>query len=181
MITPDIAARLAKVDLIVSDVDGVLTDGTIQVHSDGTESKQFCVKDGAGAALARIAEIPITFLSARYSETTTIRAREIGIQHCYQGRLDKLNAFQELCSIHNVKPGNAVYVGDGLVDIPPMEVSVCSFAPVDSHPRVLDMATIVTQLCGGEGVLREVVEIILTAQNRIEEVYQKMRREVYKA
>ena len=78
------------IKLLISDVDGVLTDGTIHIGSDGTEFKQFSVEDGAGAAYARMAGIPIALISGRFSLCTLIRSKEMGIEYCYQGKLNKL-------------------------------------------------------------------------------------------
>ena len=85
--------KIDNISLIVSDVDGVLTDGSIFIGSDGTEFKQFNVEDGAGAAFARLASIPIVLISGRESKSTTIRARELKIKHCFQGSLDKTTPY----------------------------------------------------------------------------------------
>ncbi|NOZ08456.1 MAG: HAD hydrolase family protein [FCB group bacterium] len=180
MKNPDISAKLQKIKLLVSDVDGVLTDGNIEIHSDGVESKKFTVKDGAGVALGRIAGIPVAFLSARHSEATTIRAAEMGIRYCIQGRLDKLAAFHEICAHYNIDPLQAAYIGDGLVDIPVLENCGCAFAPADCHPLVAAVADQLTELRGGEGVLHAVVEIILAGQNRLTETMDQMRSKVYR-
>jgi len=177
---PDIHDKLKKIKLLVSDVDGVLTDGLVQIHSDGVESKQFTVKDGAGVALARLADIPVAFLSARYSESTTIRAREMGVKYCIQGRLDKLKAFHEICEQYRVRPENAGYIGDGLVDIPVLENCGCAFAPADCHSQVTSVVDYHTEVSGGQGVLQAVVEIILTGQGRLTETINQMRLQIYK-
>ncbi len=180
MKNPDIRAKLRNIRLLVSDVDGVLTDGSIEIHSDGVESKKFTVKDGAGVALARIAGIPVAFLSARHSETTTIRAREMDIRYCLQGRLDKLNAFHEICAQYKTDPKQAAYIGDGLVDIPVLEDCGCAFAPADCHSLVAEVVDQLTDLRGGEGVLQAVVEIILAGQDRLTATLKQMRSEVYR-
>ena len=89
---PSLKAKLNQVKLIVSDVDGILTDGTMFI-GDGIELKQFTVEDGAGAAFSRLAGIPVALISGRYSKATEIRAKEMKIEHCYQGSLDKLTPF----------------------------------------------------------------------------------------
>ena len=85
----NLTEKIQQIKLIITDVDGVLTDGRITISSDNSESKKFYVEDGMGVALARLAGIPIAFLSGRYSEATTIRARELQIKYCYQGQLNK--------------------------------------------------------------------------------------------
>jgi len=174
-------SQVRHIALIVSDVDGVLTNGTVTIHSDGSESKQFTVEDGAAVALARVASIPIALLSARYSEATTIRAREMRIDYCYQGRLDKLAAFQEICGIYNLPEERVCYIGDGLVDIPVLEVSGLAVAPENAHPLVKDIAHIVTARSGGRGVILETIEFILQQQERFEAVCKQMRQEIYQA
>ena len=176
----DFLDKINKIKLIVSDVDGILTDATIHIHSDGIESKQFTVHDGAGSATARIAGIPIALLSGRYSEATTIRAREMGIPHCFQGKLNKIEDFVKLCEIYNVSADEVAYIGDGLIDIPVIEKSGIAFSPPNSHPLILEMTDVITKRSGGTGVLQEVVEFILKAQNRFDETIIKMRKEVYK-
>jgi len=165
----------------VSDVDGVLTNGHIFIHSDGTESKQFCVEDGTGAALARVADLPIALISGRYSKVTSIRAEEMRIEHCIQTGLNKVEPFRKLCETYQLRPDQVAYIGDGLVDIPVMELAGVTFAPPNSHPRVKALAHIITQRSGGKGVLREVVERILQDQDRLDMVLQKMRDQIYLA
>ena len=88
--------KIKDIKLLVSDVDGVLTDGTIYIGSDGTEFKNFSVEDGAGAAYARMAALPVALISGRFSLCTLLRSKEMGIEHCYQGKLNKLNSYQSL-------------------------------------------------------------------------------------
>ena len=120
-ITPQDIASLIGPGLskavVVSKVDGVLTDGSIFTGSDGAEFKKFNVEDGAGAAFARLASIPIVLISGRESKSTTIRACELKIDHCFQGSLDKTTPYKEVCKIYNVVPENIAYIGDGLIDI----------------------------------------------------------------
>ena len=93
---------IQNIKLIISDVDGILTNGKIYIDNNNNESKGFHVDDGAGVALARLANIPIAFLSGRYSESTTIRARELKIKYCYQGQLDKITGFNEIISKYDL-------------------------------------------------------------------------------
>ena len=109
--------KIKNISLIVSDVDGVLTDGTIFIGADGTEFKRFNVEDGTGAAFARLALMPIVLISGRYSEATSIRAKELKIEHCFQDNLDKTTPYKKVCEIYNVNPENIAYIGDGLIDI----------------------------------------------------------------
>ncbi len=180
MISSDLKAKLKKIKLIISDVDGILTDGTIFI-GDGVELKQFSVEDGAGAAFSRLAGIPIALISGRFSKSTEIRAKEMKIQHCYQGCLDKLKPFYEICKFYEVKPSEVAYVGDGLIDIPIMEKVDISITVPDAHPYVKKLAVYETKIPGGRGALREVVEWILHAQERHSEILDEMRKNIYKA
>ena len=177
---PDLKAKLKQIKLIISDVDGILTDGSMFI-GDGIELKQFTVEDGAGAAFSRLAGIPIALISGRYSKATEIRANEMKIEHCYQGSLDKLTPFAEICKFYKVSPNQVAYIGDGLIDIPVMEKVEISVTVPHSHPLVKEVAVHETKLSGGQGVLREVVEWILNAQDRHKEVLEEMRKNIYKA
>ncbi len=172
--------KIKNISLIVSDVDGVLTDGTIFVGADGTEFKQFNVEDGTGVAFARLASIPIVLISGRESKSTSIRAKELKIPHCFQGSLDKTTPYKEVCNIYNIGPENIAYIGDGLIDIPVMLKSGFSIAPANAHQPVKDISDYITKKSGGEGVLREVVELILKEKEVYNETLEKMKKKIYK-
>jgi len=169
-----------KIKLIVFDVDGVLTDGNITISSDGTESKNFCVEDGTGAAIASFAKLPLIFLSGRYSKCTEIRADELKINDCFQGYLDKKNKLIEIIKKYKTKPNNIAYIGDGLVDLPVFDKVGLSIAVPNAHPLVIKKADYLTNKKGGEGVLTEVVEFILKSQDRYNDALNKMKREIFK-
>ena len=181
MIPNTLKDKIKKISLIISDVDGVLTNGTIFVGSDGTEFKQFNVEDGTGAAFARLASIPVILISGRKSESTSIRAKELSISHCFQGSLDKTTPYKKVCEIYNVNPENIAYIGDGLIDVPVMLQSGFSIAPKDAHQSVKDISDYIATKCGGEGVLREVVELILNEQGRYDKILDLMKDKIYKA
>ena len=180
MKTSEIDKRLKQVKLIISDVDGILTDGTILI-GDGIELKQFTVEDGAGAALSRMAGIPVALISGRYSKSTEIRAKEMKIEHCYQGSLDKLTPLGQICKFYGLVPSQVAYIGDGWIDIPVMEKVGVPITVPNAHPLVKEAATYETKKSGGEGVLMEVVEWILKGQGRYLQVLEEMRRCTYKA
>ena len=102
--------KSVNIKLLISDVDGVFTDGTILIGSDGTEFKSFSVEDGAGVAFARLANIPVALISGRYSPCTSRRIKELGIEHCYQGKLNKIDrAFVVLKNAIAFKQHRGVY------------------------------------------------------------------------
>ena len=181
MIVKNLKNKIKKIKLIISDVDGVLTDGTIFIGDDGTEFKRFNVEDGTGAAFARLASIPIVLISGRDSKATSIRANELKIEHCFQGNLDKIDPYKKVCKIYDVNPEEIAYIGDGLIDIPVMLKSGFSVAPLNAHDPVKDIADYITKKSGGEGVLREVVELILIKQGIYDKMIDKMKKKIYKA
>ena len=128
--------------IIVTDVDGVLTDGKIYIDNHKNEIKNFHVDDGAGAALARLANIPVAFLSGRYSESTSIRAKELKILFSIQGVLDKITAYKEIISYYKLKKENVCYIGDGLIDIPPIIESGLSITVPNAHSKIKNILLI---------------------------------------
>ena len=175
----NISAQFKKVELIVSDVDGVLTDGTIIVSSTGDESKTFCIEDGTGVALAHYASLPLALLSGRFSKATSIRAKELNIKHCIQGFLNKKQKIKELCSDLKVPLENVAYIGDGLVDVPVLDIVGCPISVPNAHPSAKTKSIYITGKNGGDGVLYEVVEKILIEKNIYKKTIQIMKDDVY--
>lgn len=169
----------AQIKLLISDVDGVLTDGAVYIGSSGDEFKKFTVEDGAGAAFAKLAGLPVAFISGRYSEATSRRAKELKIVHCIQGKLDKITAFEELCKIYDVERSEVAYIGDGLVDIPVMEKAGLPISVPNAHKLVKEKSFFITKLKGGNGAFREVVEIILEARGLFAKTMKQMRQNTY--
>ena len=179
MINQKIYKKLEKVNLLVSDVDGVLTDGKIYISSNGDEMKNFCVEDGTGVELAKYGNINIALLSGRYSKATEIRAKELNIEHCFQGFLNKKDKFLEICRIFKEDPEDVAYIGDGIIDIPVFEIAGCSISVPNGHDAVKKKSLLITEKCGGDGVLYEVVELILKSKNQYEEVINNMKDSVF--
>ncbi len=172
-------SQFEKIKLIISDVDGVLTDGRILVSSDSTESKFFHVEDGTAAALASYANIPIALISGRYSESTKIRAKELNIEHCYQDVLNKKSILDKLINIYSVDYSEVAYIGDSLVDIPVLSVVGLPISLPSAHKLAKDCSVYITKKDGGEGVLLEVVEEILKKQNRFNEIFNLMKKDKF--
>ena len=169
------------IKLLISDVDGVLTDGTISIGSDGTEYKSFSVEDGAGAAYARLAKLPIALISGRFSVCTLLSSKEMGIDHCYQGTLNKTDAYLKLLELHKIKDRHVAYIGDGLIDIPILKRAGFACAVPDAHMKAISVSDYITIKRGGYGALREVVELILTKKGIYSKIYERMHKEIYKA
>jgi len=179
MVNQKIYKKLEKVNLLVSDVDGVLTDGKIYISSKGDEMKNFCVEDGTGVALAKYGNINIALLSGRYSKATEIRAKELNIEQCFQGFLNKKDKFLEICRIFKEDPEDVAYIGDGIIDIPVFEIAGCSISVPNGHDAVKKKSLLITEKCGGDGVLYEVVELILKSKNQYEDVINNMKDTVF--
>ena len=173
--------RIKAVKAIFTDVDGVLTDGSIYLGADGHEMKRFTVEDGVGVALARQAGFYMALISGRESQATLTRARQLKIDEVYQGYLNKLEPFELLLKKFDLLPEEVAYIGDGFVDMPVLERCGVPVSVPHAPPRVKDLAIYITTTSGGRGVFSEVVQWILTHQGRLEEVFAVMRTEIYKA
>jgi 3-deoxy-D-manno-octulosonate 8-phosphate phosphatase (KDO 8-P phosphatase) len=154
----------ARVRLFAMDVDGVLTDGTVLVGSDGTEGKRFSVLDGLGLGWARDAGIHLAWISGRASEATTRRAAELGIASVIQGRRDKLAALSELAATLGVSLEECAYMGDDVIDAPAIAAVGLGVSVPDGMPRALAAARYVTRRRGGAGAVREVCDQLLAAR-----------------
>jgi 3-deoxy-D-manno-octulosonate 8-phosphate phosphatase (KDO 8-P phosphatase) len=160
----DLAGRSAPIELLVVDVDGVLTDGAIVVDDRGVESKHFHVRDGLAYSLWHRAGKHSAILSGRRAEVVERRAAELGIDHVGQGLDDKTVPFRALLAKLGLEARQACYVGDDLVDLPVLRAAGLAACPADAVPEVKDAAHLVTAAAGGRGAVREVVEVILKAQ-----------------
>ena len=153
-----------RIKLIVLDVDGVLTDGKLLIGSDGNEYKSFNVKDGMGISLARYAGIKFAIITGRKSKAVDIRAKELNIDYVYQGVSNKNEILDNLISLLGIKLEEVCYIGDDINDIPVIQKVGLSFAPSDALDLVKENVTYVTTSKGGEGAVREMIDIILKGQ-----------------
>ena len=152
------------IGLFAMDVDGVLTDGTVQISSDGTETKSFSILDGMGLVRLHQAGIATAWISGRASGATTARANELKITHVIQGRTDKLAALQELAAHLKLAPAQCAYMGDDDIDAPAIAWAGIGIAPAASMPAALAAAAIVPKRPAGHGAVREICELILGAR-----------------
>ncbi len=158
------AARWAAIKLFAMDVDGVLTDGTVEIHSDGTESKRFSILDGLGLVRLRRAGIAVAWISGRASGATTARATELKVDHLVQGRTDKLAALQELALGLKLSAAQICYMGDDDIDAPAIAWAGIGVAPSASMPPALAAADFVPARPAGLGAVRLVCEQILAGR-----------------
>ena len=151
----------ADIRLIVSDVDGVWTDGKIIYVGDVRETKEFNVKDGLGVKLAQKAGIPVALVTSRRSSALERRAGELGIIELHQGAASKLEETENLLRRLGLTFDQILYVGDDLPDLGPMSRAAISAAPSDAASEVLAAATWKLSARGGQGAFRELVERLL--------------------
>ncbi len=158
------AVRWSAIRLFAMDVDGVLTDGTLHVSSDGNESKIFSVLDGMGLRRLEQAGVAVAWISGRASGATTVRAAELKIPHVIQGRTDKLTALQELATRLALDATQCVYMGDDDIDAPAIAWAGIGVAPSAAMPAAIAAANLVPQRAAGHGAVREISELILAAR-----------------
>lgn len=153
--------EFANIRLLVLDVDGVLTDGTVLLHADGSESKSFSLLDGHGVKLWRRAGLEVAFLSGRPSPATRCRAAQLQVVHVLEGQTQKLPALKGLLERLGLRPEQVAYVGDDLLDLPPLRYVGFGVAVANAVDELKQVADYVTTRPGGHGAVREVIEIIL--------------------
>ena len=154
------------IQLLVLDVDGVLTDGRLYFGPHGEALKVFHVRDGHGIVQLRRAGLEVAVISGRRSRMVQARCRELGVRHLHQGVSDKLAVLQRLLARLKLPPSACACVGDDLPDLPVMRSVALSFAVADAHPRVRRAADVVTRLPGGYGAVREVCDRLLVRRAR---------------
>ena len=159
-----INARAAKIKLVLFDVDGVLTDGKILLHADGTESKVFDIKDGTGIVWAQRLGLTVGFLSARSSAATAQRAAQLGITLLHQGVAAKLDTYEQIADSLMLDDEEVAYMGDDILDLPVLARVGLSAAPADATEDVRSRVHWVAKANGGAGAAREFIELILRAQ-----------------
>src|SRR3954447_13309763 len=161
-----VAERVADIRLLLFDVDGVLTDGVVLMHADGSEAKGFHIRDGAAMVWAQRAGLTVGLLSARTAGATTHRAAQLGIRLVVQGANSKLAAYERILRETGLTDHAVAYMGDDLLDLPVLTRVGLSAAPSDAVADVRERVDFVAQAAGGNGAVRELVELLLRAQGR---------------
>ncbi|MCU7905749.1 MAG: 3-deoxy-manno-octulosonate-8-phosphatase KdsC [Candidatus Thiodiazotropha sp. (ex Epidulcina cf. delphinae)] len=164
----DIHTKASAVKLVIFDVDGVLTDGSLFLGDDGQEYKAFNSRDGHGMKMLQKSGVLIGIITGRTSEVVRIRMESLGIEHVYQGKQDKLPAYEELRDKLGLEDGQVAYVGDDVVDLPIMCRVGLAIAVNDAHPFVVQHAHWQTPHAGGRGAGRDVCEMVLEAQGNLQ-------------
>jgi 3-deoxy-D-manno-octulosonate 8-phosphate phosphatase (KDO 8-P phosphatase) len=165
-----IERRASRIKLLLMDCDGVLTDGRLWLMESGEEQKSFNVRDGMGLDLLRRAGLRSGVISGRVSGALERRSQELQIDFLRQGTSDKIRAFSEILLEARVDTGEVGFIGDDINDIPLMQQSELAVAVADAAEETRKVAHFVTRAKGGDGAVREVIEIILKAQGRWSEI-----------
>jgi len=165
----DILERAGRIRLVIFDVDGVLTDGSLFVGDDGQEYKAFHSRDGHGIKMLQKHGVTVGIITGRTSRVVEHRMANLGISHVYQGRLEKLPAFEELIAALGVTPEQTAYVGDDVVDLPVMRRVGLAIAVQDAHPLVKRHSHWQTPSGGGRGAARDVCELLMEAHGVLQQ------------
>ncbi len=157
----DIAGIAAKIKLLILDVDGVLTDGSIILDNDGNEYKAFHVRDGHGIKMLLRAGINVAFITGRQSKVVERRARELGIAEVYQKSFNKLAVYLSLIEKYSLSDREVAFVGDDIVDLPLIKRVGLPITVADADNEIKKYSLLVTENRGGRGAVREVTDLIL--------------------
>lgn len=165
--------RARRVKVLLFDVDGVLTNGDITIipnaEGKGTEVKSFSAHDGLGISLARLAGLKIGFVTKRNSQVVAIRARDLKIDHLYQGQSHKMQAVEQILADEKVTLDEIAYVGDDIIDLPVLRKVGLAIATANARPQVKSVAHYVTPLRGGDGAGRDAIDFLLNARGVLEQ------------
>ncbi|MBA4392231.1 MAG: hypothetical protein C0407_01640 [Desulfobacca sp.] len=161
-----ILQKARKISLLLLDVDGVLTDGTIFYNEKGKELKRFFVQDGQGIRWLQRSGIKVGFLSGRSSQAVGLRAKELDIAYLFQGVKNKIKVFEKVLQKTKLHPDQVSFVGDDFIDLPLLKKVGLSLSVINGHPLVQKEVDYITKAAGGYGAVREVSELILRAQDK---------------
>jgi len=164
----EVLQRAKNIKLIIFDVDGVMTDGGLTIGDDGQEYKTFNTQDGLGMKLLKNSGVEMAIITGRTSNVVTQRAKNTGVAYFYQGVEDKLIAYKDLIAKLNIKPEQTAFMGDDVVDMPPMLRCGLRITVPAAPDSVKAHAHYITKKEGGHGAVREAFQLIMQAQNTFE-------------
>lgn len=169
-------SNFSDIKLLAMDVDGVLTDGGLYIGKNGEIAKCFDVQDGMGISIANRKGLVIAFISGRSKEIVSERAKELKIKYCFAEEKDKCERLKKIMQELSLTENQVAYIGDDLNDLPAFSVAGLKIAVQNARQEVKDAADYVTKFFGGHGAVREVIEKILKAQNKWDEVVQEYKK-----
>ena len=159
-----------QIKMLVLDVDGVMTEGKVEMDHNGDESKAFNVRDGHGIKMLQRTGIKVAILTGRNSRVVEHRARDLGIDFVVQGSLRKADGLKQLCEEAGIASHECAYMGDDVIDLPAMEACSLTMAPMDAHRGVLKRVDWVSAYAGGRGAVRQAAEGLILAAGCWEKV-----------
>jgi 3-deoxy-D-manno-octulosonate 8-phosphate phosphatase (KDO 8-P phosphatase) len=169
----EVRRRAERIQMILLDVDGVLTDGNLYLGSDGYDGRSFHVRDGHGIRMGQRGGLLFGLISGRECKVVGERAAELYITEVHQGVYDKAERFREIVQRLKLREDEVCFVGDDLVDVPIMRLVGLAVAPADGATEARDAAHYVTERDGGRGAVREVVDLVLRASGKLEKVTER--------
>ncbi|ACV26072.1 3-deoxy-manno-octulosonate-8-phosphatase KdsC [Kangiella koreensis] len=164
--------KASNIKLLICDVDGVLSNGQVIIGNNSEELKTFNIKDGFGIKCLQKSGIAVAIITGRNSKIVEKRCQELGIEHYYQGQSNKQEAFDTLCKDLSVQPEQICHIGDDLPDLPLLVQVGLGVTVADGHWLMQQHADWITQNNGGFGAVREVCDLILHSQNKLEAIHQ---------
>jgi 3-deoxy-D-manno-octulosonate 8-phosphate phosphatase (KDO 8-P phosphatase) len=165
-----------QVQLLLLDVDGVLTDGRITYFSGGGEAKSFNTQDGLGIKLLQESGVAVGIITARSSEAVERRARDLKLAHVFQGKQDKLTVYESILKETGLRPPQTAYMGDDLMDLPILNRVGLAAAPANAVAEIRQRVHYTAERGGGQGAVREICDLILEAQGNLERMRAKFDR-----
>lgn len=165
--------RASRVSLLLLDVDGVMTDGSLIYSGAGGEPKVFHSRDGFGMNLLQTAGVKLGVISARKSDAVARRGRDLNLSYVYQGRRDKIAAYEEILSLENITDQQVAYVGDDWLDLPLLCRAGFSATVADAAPEVKRLVHYTTRRSGGKGAVREICDLIIDAKGLTEKLFRQ--------
>lgn len=159
------------IKLLICDVDGVMTNGLVYIGNNGKELKAFNVKDGYGICCLLTYGVEVAIISGCKAKLLKDRAKTLGINYFYKGQSDKRLAYNDLITRLKLQPQQIAYIGDDFIDWSVMSQVGLSVAVADAHPMLLSKVNYVTYQAGGKGAVREICDLILLAQDKLEKAY----------
>lgn len=164
-----------RIELVLSDVDGVMTDGGLWFDNQGIESKRFHVRDGLGIQLWQRAGFAFGVVTGRSSQVVRLRCAELGVQLVRQGVQDKLAAAREAAQSLGLTAEQTCFIGDDLPDLAAIRWAGLGVAVADAVPEVRQQAALVTSARGGDGAVRELIELLLRSSQRWDDLIRRYR------
>jgi len=176
-LTPELNERAAGIRLLLMDVDGVMTDGLLHYTGDSNgelvETKTFHSQDGIALQWANWMNLDTGLISGRDSPAVVTRARQCRMKYIRQGHIEKVPVWEEILAAAGLRDEQVAYVGDDLTDVPLLRRAGFAAAPANARPEVKPLVHLVTNARGGEGAVREVIEVLLRAQGKWAEILQR--------